>query len=104
MASMLLVLAGCVSGLRLDPEHYPPAARGATVDDYHGTRVADPIAGWKRRIRRRHSSSLRQNALTRPYLDALPSLPAIRARLGLLYRYERFGVPTGPRPLFLPAQ
>ena len=65
------------------------------MDDYHGTRVADPYR-W---LEDTASPATQQfvaaeNALTRPWLDALPRLPAIRARLDQLYRYERFGVPV----------
>jgi len=31
-----------VAGLK-----YPPAPRGTTVDDYHGTKVADPYRGFE---------------------------------------------------------
>ena len=91
---MLLVLAGCVSGLQLDPKRYPAAARGTTVDDYHGTRVADPYR-WMEDTASPATQQFvaAENSLTRPYLDALPRLKAIRARLDQLYHYERQGVP-----------
>jgi prolyl oligopeptidase len=92
---MVLVLAGCVSGPRLDPGRYPTVTRGATVDEYHGTRVADPYR-WLEAPESPETQQFvaAQNALTRPWLDALPRLATIRARLGQLYRYERFGVPS----------
>jgi prolyl oligopeptidase len=91
---MLLVLAGCVSGLQLDPKRYPAAARGTTVDVYHGTRVPDPYR-WMEDTASPATQQfvVAENALTRPYLDALPRLKAIRARLDQLYHYERQGVP-----------
>jgi prolyl oligopeptidase len=95
MAAMLLVLGSCVSAPKPESLPYPPVTRGPTVDDYHGTRVADPYR-W---LEASDSPATAQfiaaeNALTRPYLDALPGLGAIRARLEQLYRYERFGVPV----------
>ncbi|MEO8308822.1 MAG: prolyl oligopeptidase family serine peptidase [Pseudomonadota bacterium] len=91
---MLLVLAGCVSGLQLDPKRYPAAARGSTVDNYHGTRVSDPYR-WMEDTTSAATQQFvtSENALTRPYLDALPRLKPIRARLEQLYHYERAGVP-----------
>jgi prolyl oligopeptidase len=95
IALMLLVLAGCVSGLQLDPKAYPAVARGTVVDDYHGTRVADPYR-WLEDTAAPATQQFvaAQNTLARPYLDALPRLAAIRARLDLLYHYERYGVPV----------
>jgi prolyl oligopeptidase len=95
MVLMLLVLAGCVSGLRLDPGHYPAAARGTTVDDYHGTRVPDPYR-WMEDTGSPATQQFvaAENALSRPSLDALPRLKALRGRLDQLYHYERYGVPV----------
>jgi len=98
---MLLGLVGCVSrdepakARPLDPDRYPAAARDATADDYHGTKVADPYR-W---LETTESPETRQfiaaeNTLSRPYLDALPRQKALRERLEKLYRYERFSVPT----------
>jgi prolyl oligopeptidase len=95
MVLMLLVLAGCVSGLRPDTKSYPVVARGNTVDDYHGTLVPDPYR-WMEDTASPATQQfvVAENALTRPWLDALPQLAAIRGRLEQLYHYERFGVPV----------
>lgn len=91
------MLAACGRGaeLELDHDRYPAAPRGPTVDDYHGTRVADPYR-W---LEDTEAPATRQfiaaeNSLTRPYLDSLPRLAGIRRRLEQLYRYERYGVLT----------
>jgi len=86
------VLAACAAtGAR---PHYPPAARGDVVDDYFGSKVADPYR-WLEDL---DSADTRawvqaQNALSRPLLDALPARPAIHQRLSQLLNFERYGVP-----------
>lgn len=94
-------LAVCVAVLpimRLDAASpmldYPDAPRGAIVDDYHGTRVADPYR-W---LEQMDSAATRefvraQNALAQPWLEALPQRSAIRERLTALWNYERVGLP-----------
>ena len=65
------------------------------MDDYHGTAVADPyrwmesldapeVAEWVRA----------QNAVTRPWLDALPLREHFGARLTALWDYPRTGLPV----------
>ncbi len=73
---------------------YPAAARGDTVDDYHGTPVADPYR-WLEDPDAPESRTWieAQNALTRSYLDAVPQRQAIQDRLHALWNYERIGVP-----------
>jgi prolyl oligopeptidase len=73
---------------------YPPAVRGTTVDDYHGTLVPDPYRG----LEDLDSTATRawvdaEAKLTDRYLAALPGRDALRSRLAKLYDYERFGVP-----------
>ncbi|MDQ3995441.1 MAG: prolyl oligopeptidase family serine peptidase, partial [Gemmatimonadota bacterium] len=79
---------------------YPSTRRGDQVDEYHGTRVADPYR-WLEDVT---SPDTRgwievQNALTRSYLDAIPERPRIRAALTQLWDYPKYGVPVrrGPR-------
>ncbi len=73
---------------------YPRAARGTTVDDYHGTLVPDPYRG----LEDLDSAATRawvdaEAKLTDRYLAALPGRKALRSRLAKLYDYGRFGVP-----------
>jgi len=73
---------------------YPTATRGTVVDDYHGTKVADPYR-WLEDLdspqTRAWVSS--ESALTDKYIAALPMRERLRRRIGQLYNYERFGVP-----------
>jgi prolyl oligopeptidase len=73
---------------------YPRAPRGGVIDDYHGTRVADPYR-WLEAL---DSPSTRawiaaENRRSQPWLEHLPQRAAIRRQLDALLRYERFGVP-----------
>ena len=70
--------------------NYPDARRGDHVDDYFGTEVADPYR-WMEDL---DGVELKtwvdaENALSGPYLEALPEREALRARLTELWNYER---------------
>ncbi|HVH68925.1 MAG TPA: prolyl oligopeptidase family serine peptidase [Gemmatimonadales bacterium] len=73
---------------------YPAARTSDVVDDYHGTKVADPYR-W---LEDPDSPETRawieaENRLTAAYLAAIPERPAIRARLSKLWNYPRYGPP-----------
>jgi prolyl oligopeptidase len=73
---------------------YPKANRGETVDDYHGTEVADPYR-WMEDI---DSDETRawieaQVELFDSYIAGVSSREPIRSRLTELWDYEKFGVP-----------
>jgi prolyl oligopeptidase len=73
---------------------YPPAPRGDVVDDYHGTKVADPYRGFEDM----NASATRdwvaaENALAQPFLESLPQRAWLGNRLKQLWSYERFGTP-----------
>jgi len=73
---------------------YPVAARGTVVDDYHGTKVADPYR-WFENLGAQDTRDwvAAENALSQPYLEALPQREWLGNRLKQLWTYERFGVP-----------
>ena len=78
-----------------NPPRYPETPRGAAVDAYHGTTVADPYR-W---MEAQDSPEVRswvtaQNDLARPRLEALPQRAWFKKRLALLWNYERFAVPV----------
>jgi prolyl oligopeptidase len=74
---------------------YPNTKKGDVVDDYHGTKVADPyrwledldseeVAGWV----------AAQNALTNGYLEKLPMRQHFRERIGILWDYPKTTIPV----------
>ena len=81
---------------------YPEAEKGDVVDDYHGTRVADPYR-WLETPDAPQTRAFidAQNVITRQYLDS-PVREQIRARLEELIDYPRTGTPSrqGRRLLF----
>jgi len=64
------------------------------VDDYHGTRVADPYR-WLEDSESPETRAWieRENCVTFAYLNAVPEREAIRRRLTTLWNYERFDAP-----------
>jgi prolyl oligopeptidase len=73
---------------------YPEAPRSETVDDYHGTKVADPY----RPLEDPDAPATRswveaQNRITFSFLDGIPERAAIRKRLTELWDYEKFTPP-----------
>ena len=76
------------------PLVYPHTATVDHVDDYHGTKVADPYR-WLEDL---DSEETRrwveaQNAVTFEYLAKIPERDKIRKRLNALWDHEKFGIP-----------
>ncbi len=73
---------------------YPSAKKGSQVDDYHGTKVADPYR-W---LEDPDSAETRawveaQNKLTASYLATIPQRERIKKRLTDLWDYEKYSAP-----------
>jgi prolyl oligopeptidase len=74
---------------------YPKAKTVDQVDDYHGTKVADPYR-W---LEDTDSADTKawveaENKLTFGYLEQIPQRSAIKERLTKLWNYERFTSPS----------
>jgi prolyl oligopeptidase len=87
---LILTLLGATAGAI----EYPPAARVDQVDDYHGTKVADPYR-W---LEDADSPATKawvaaENRLTFGWLEGIPARSRIKARLTELWDYEKFGIP-----------
>jgi prolyl oligopeptidase len=76
------------------PLPYPDAPRVDQIDEYFGTRVADPYR-WLEEVDSPQTQRwiAEQNALTESVLETVPQREAIRARLTEVWDYERRGVP-----------
>jgi prolyl oligopeptidase len=76
---------------------YPQTRRGDQVDDYHGTKVADPYRWLEDDVRK--SDEVRkwveaENDVTFAYLKNIPEREAIKKRLTELWNYARYSAPT----------
>jgi prolyl oligopeptidase len=74
---------------------YPEARRDAVVDDYHGTKVADPYR-WLEDPDAPESRTWidAQNKITQAFLADIPTREAIEKRLTKVWNFERYGVPS----------
>ncbi len=77
------------------PLVYPKPKTIDQVDDYHGTKVADPYR-WLEDTDSAdtHAWVEAENKLTFSYLEQIPYRGAIRERLTKLWNYERFTAPA----------
>jgi prolyl oligopeptidase len=75
---------------------YPAARRDeSVVDNYHGTRVADPYRWLEDSDAPETRTWIEaQNALTFGYLDKVPERAAITQRMTELWNYEKYGLPS----------
>ncbi len=80
--------------LNAQPLHYPPTTKGDVVDDYHGTKIADPYR-WLEDLNSADTKAWidAQNAATLPWLESLPQRAALQKRLTELWNYPRTGLP-----------
>src|ERR1700686_4994321 len=90
----LFSIMAFVSAAQTSPLTYPQAHRGDQVDDYHGTKVADPYR-WLEDTdsAETHAWVEAENKLTFGYLEQIPYRQAIRDRLTKLWNFERYTVP-----------
>jgi len=85
----------CLSCQKQETPVYPVTQKGTQVDDYFGTKVADPYR-W---LEDDQSPEVKkwveaQNKITFAYLDKIPFREKIRERLKAIYNYPRYTAPT----------
>src|ERR1700756_5250465 len=93
-AVFLLLCALILSQTDGAPPVYPKAKTVDQVDDYHGTKVADPYR-WLEDTDSQDTAAWveDENKLTFSYLEKIPYRQAIHDRLMKLWNFERFTVP-----------
>jgi prolyl oligopeptidase len=90
----ICVLMGSTAFSDPSPWQYPPAAKGPQVDDYFGTKVADPYRWLEDPDSAQTTAWVEaENKLTFDYLRHIPSRPGIEKRVTQLWDYEKYGVP-----------
>ncbi len=74
---------------------YPHSTPGSQVDDYHGTKVADPYR-WLEDVDSAETKTWveAQNKVTFDFLATLPQREAIKTRLTALFNFPRFSLPS----------
>jgi prolyl oligopeptidase len=83
-----------VSAVQAQRPAYPPTSRGDVVDDYFGTKVADPYR-WMEDLDAKPVLEwiAAENAVTERYLAALPLREKLRKRITELWNYPKVGTP-----------
>lgn len=94
LTALCLVSLAVPSSANAQRVRYPVTARDRVMDDYHGTRVADPYR-WLEDLNNDRTSAWvkAQNAVTEGFLAALPQREALRKRMTELWNYPRTSVP-----------
>jgi prolyl oligopeptidase (EC:3.4.21.26). Serine peptidase. MEROPS family S09A len=80
--------------LHVEKIAYPATRMGDVVDDYHGTKVADPYR-WLEDPDSVETLAWvdAQNELTFSRLESIPAREKIKARLTELWNYPKYSVP-----------
>lgn len=95
-AGLLLLLAQRPDAGVKNPLNYPKTKTVDVVDDYHGTRVADPYRWLEEDVRKSPEVAQwveEQNKVTFAFLESIPQRGMIRQRLTDLWNYEKFSAP-----------
>jgi len=94
-SSLLLAMALSHAAAGAQRLAYPAARASDQVDDYHGTRVADPYR-WLEDTDAPETRAWidAENAVTERYLSAIPQRARIRQRLTEVWNYARSFPPT----------
>src|SRR6202165_6059942 len=73
---------------------YPETKKGDVIDDYHGTKVADPYR-WLEDDNSAETKAWVQaeNKVTFDYLSTLPQRDKVRKRLEELWNYPKYSSP-----------
>jgi prolyl oligopeptidase len=93
--SLFAAIMAMANGQTTDTKlEYPPTRKGDVVEDYHGTKVADPYR-W---LEDDNSVDTKawvesQNNATFGYLATIPGRDRIKDRLTKLWNYEKYGAP-----------
>lgn len=93
LALIVCLLAG-VTQQMIKPNNYPPARKSDQVDDYHGTKVADPYR-WLEDLDSVETRNWveAENKLSFGFLASISARNTIKERLTKLWNYEKYGIP-----------
>ena len=95
LATACLVALATLALPAQTPLTYPATRKADVVDDYHGTKVADPYRWLEDDLSAETAAWVEaQNKVTQGYLGQIPERKAIESRLTKLWDYEKFGAPS----------
>ncbi|MCE2883253.1 MAG: S9 family peptidase, partial [Planctomycetaceae bacterium] len=102
LACLAALLPSCSAP---QPLVYPATRKVEQVDDYHGTKVADPYRWLENDVRVDPEVAAwvaEQNKVTDAFLASIPERAAIRARVERVFDFPRYSVPSrqGSRYVF----
>ena len=96
LALLACLVASCAPAEPPGPKlTYPTPRKGDVVEDYHGTKVADPYR-WMEDLDAKETADwvAASNAVTEPYLAQLPLRQRFNQRLTELWNYPRVSIPS----------
>src|SRR6476620_2558073 len=76
---------------------YPDTKKVDVVEDYHGTKVADPYRWLEDDVRKSKDVAAwveAENKVTFGYLESIPEREAIKKRITDIYNYEKISAPS----------
>ncbi|MCX6552252.1 MAG: S9 family peptidase, partial [Acidobacteria bacterium] len=93
--TLVVLMTFTLSAQQAAPYKYPDAKKADQVDDFFGTKVADPYR-W---LENSDAPDTRawidaENTITFAYLEQIPERARLKDRLTKLWNYERYGVPS----------
>jgi prolyl oligopeptidase len=80
---------------------YPETNKGQVIEDYHGTKVADPYRWLEDDVRKSKDVAAwveSENKVTESFLAGIPERAAIKQRITELWNYEKYSAPFKVSP------
>jgi prolyl oligopeptidase len=100
-ATLVATLLAATTALVAQPPQYPVTKKVDQVDDYHGTRVADPYRWLEDDASAATAAWVEaENKVTFPYLDAIPFRKQLQARVKELNDYAKYSSPSHKGPYY----
>ncbi len=95
LAGLATIMASCNNMKQIKQLPYPATERGEVVDDYFGTKVADPYRWLEDDNSEATAAWVKaQNVVTQDYLSQIPFRKAIHQRLTELWNYPKESAPS----------
>ena len=95
--AVAVALFTCVVAAQEPKLKYPETKKVEQIDDYHGTKVADPYRWLEDDVRKSKDVAdwvEAQNKVTTAYLETIPERAYIKQRITDLFNFEKFSAPA----------